>query len=124
MILVFEDNCDLAFLMRKIISVAVGLPCVVCQKEDDAETEVFSGNVDLIVSDISIDGKSQGISFIRKIRKIMPFSCPPIVVYTGISPQSEDFQEAENISDALYEKGETSIIELCAKVKKLILRRR
>jgi DNA-binding response OmpR family regulator len=121
MILLFEDNRDLAWIMRKIFASVLGTNCVVCYNKGDAETEVFSGNIDIIVSDISIDGRSEGLSFIKKVRKVMPLTCPPIVVYTGLSPQSHDFSEAENISDILYEKGETSIMELCKRLKKLLL---
>jgi CheY-like chemotaxis protein len=121
MILLFEDNHDLAYIMKRIISSILGKSCLVCSKKKDAENEVFSGNVDVIVSDISIYGRNEGIDFIRKIRKVMPFTCPPIVVYTGINIDSKEFSDAEGISDAVYEKGETSIVELCNKIKKILV---
>jgi len=94
---------------------------MVCSREVDAESEILSGNVEMIVSDISIYGRSEGIDLIRRIRKIMPFTCPPIVVYTGVNPGSVDFSEAEKISDAVYEKGEISIMDLCARIRRIFM---
>ncbi len=119
MILLFEDNRDLAFLMKRLLSAALGTGCIVCSREQDAESEVFSGNVDMIVSDLNIFGKSEGVEFLRRIRKVMPFTCPPIVVYTGMDPESRDYDEARSLSDAVYEKGETSISELCGRIKRI-----
>lgn len=119
MILLFEDNRDLALVMKRIISTALGISCIVCSRELDAETEVFSGNVDIVISDLNIFGNAEGLQFIKKIRKVMPFSCPPILVYTGLDRDSREYNEAANISDGLYEKGETSINELCKIIKRI-----
>ncbi|HOK03897.1 MAG TPA: response regulator [Victivallales bacterium] len=119
MILLFEDNYDLAYVMKRILANTLGMACIICSKESDAETEVFSGNVDMIISDLKIFERIEGLEFIKKIRHIMPFTCPPIVVYTGLDRESKEYKEAVKFSDAVYEKGEISIIELCLRIKKI-----
>lgn len=119
MILLFEDNSDLAGVMKRVLSAALGTSCIVCSKESEAESEVFSGNIDMIISDLNIFGSADGLEFIKKIRKVMPFTCPPIVVYTGLDRETKEYSEALKFSDALYEKGETTINELCRKIKRI-----
>ena len=119
MILLFEDNRDLAIVMKRILSATLGMACIVCSKESDAESEVFSGNIDMVISDLNIFGSAEGLEFIKRIRKVMPFTCPPIVVYTGLDRETNEYDEATRFSDALYEKGETSINELSRKIKRI-----
>lgn len=117
MILVFEDNIDLANVVRKLFFHVFHEKCVVTREFQQAVALVLAGDVRVILSDLDMLGKG-GLDFIKKIRNIKPHSLPPVIVFTGLNTSDESFREAKSICDAIYEKGETSLMELCGEIRK------
>jgi DNA-binding response OmpR family regulator len=88
---------------------------------EDAENLVLAGDVELILSDLNIEGhKGQGLDLIRAIRRIRPHTSPPIVVYTGLNSTDSTFAEAERFSDEIFEKSEIAIPQLCREAYRLL----
>ncbi len=126
MILIFEDNMDIATVLKHMLSHMFHEPCVVTCNFDDAENLVLAGDVELVLSDLNIEGhKGQGLDLIKLIRRIRPHTSPPIVVYTGLNSTDSTFAEAERFSDEIFEKSEITLPQLCREVYRLLnLRKR
>jgi len=120
-ILIFEDNMDIATVMKHMLSHMFHEACVVTCNFADAENLVLAGDVELVLSDLNIDGhKGQGLDLIKAIRRIRPHTSPPIIVYTGLNSTDSTFAEAERFSDEIYEKSEIAIPQLCKAVYRLL----
>jgi response regulator RpfG family c-di-GMP phosphodiesterase len=84
---------------------------------------VFSGEIELILSDLNIEGHNkQGLDLIKKIKRIRPHTAPPIVVYTGLSKGDSTYNEAEKFSDRIFEKSEITLPRLCREMCRLMNR--
>jgi DNA-binding response OmpR family regulator len=117
MILIFEDNMDIALVLKRMLNLAFHERCVITCNCSVAENMVLSGGIELVLSDLNIDGhKGQGLDLIRKIKKIRPNTSPPIIVYTALSKGDSTYNEAEGLSDRIFEKSEIPIQRLCREI--------
>ncbi len=119
MILIIEDDYDLGFVLKKLFSKIFKDECFVTSKLKDAFLCVCSDDVILILSDLDL-GFESGTDFIRKLRLIKPHSTPPIVAFTGLTPEDKRFKEASWLCDAVYQKGSVSAGELCKQIFQLL----
>ncbi|MFA6294369.1 MAG: response regulator [Victivallales bacterium] len=123
MILIFEDNIDIAHVLKRMLNLTFHEHCVVTCNCADAEAMVFSGEIELILSDLNIEGHNkQGLDLIKKIKRIRPHTAPPIVVYTGLSKGDSTYNEAEKFSDRIFEKSEITLPRLCREMCRLMNR--
>lgn len=121
MILIFEDNRELAMVLKAMLGRFFNEKCVITSQFREAENLVLCGDVSLVLSDLDIEGHGRlGLEFIRKLRKIMPHSLPPIIVYTGINDTDPDFTEAKRLSDDIYEKSDISLVQLRRGIGRLL----
>ncbi|HBC88356.1 MAG TPA: hypothetical protein DCZ94_15505 [Lentisphaeria bacterium] len=126
MILIFEDNMDIGLVLKRMLTHMFHENAVVTSNFVDAENMVLAGEVELVLSDLNIEGhKEQGLDLIKKIRRIKPHTSPPIVVYTGVNCNDTLYAEAERFSDEIFEKSEISLPQLCKEMYRLLnLRKR
>ena len=123
MILIFEDNIDIAHVLKRMLDIIFHERCVITCNCSDAEPMVFSGEIELILSDLNIEGRNkQGLDLIKKIKRIRPHTSPPIVVYTGLSKGDSTYNEAERFSDRIFEKSEITLPRLCKEMCRLMKR--
>ncbi|MFA6569466.1 MAG: response regulator [Victivallales bacterium] len=121
MILIFEDNMDIALVLKRMLNLAFHEHCVVTCNCAVAENMVLAGEIGLVLSDLNIEGREgQGLDLIKKIRRIKPHTSPPIVVYTGLSSGDYTYSEAERFSDRIFEKSEISLPRLCKEICSLL----
>ncbi len=121
MILIFEDNMDIALVLKRMFTHMFQEASVITCNFEDAENLVLAGDVELVLSDLNIEGhKGQGLDLIKLIRRIRPHTSPPIVVYTGLNSTDSTYEEAERFSDEIYEKSEVSLPQLCREVYRLL----
>ena len=121
MILIFEDNMDIALVLKRMLNLIFHQRCVITCNCSVAENMVLAGEIGLILSDLNIDDREgQGLELIRKIKRIRPHTSPPIVVYTALSRGDSTYNEAEGFSDRIFEKSETSILQLCKEVCRIL----
>ena len=121
MILIFEDNMDVALVLKRMLNLIFHGNCMVTCNCVIAENMVLAGEVELVLSDLNIEGhKGQGLDLIKKIKRIMPHTSPPIVVYTGLSKGDSTYNEAERVSDSIFEKSEITLHQLCRELCRLI----
>ena len=121
MILIFEDNMDIALVLKRMLNLIFHENCMVTCNCVIAENMVFSGEIELVLSDLNIEGrKGQGLELIKKIKRIMPHTSPPIVVYTGLSKGDSTYNEAERFSDSIFEKSEITLPRLCKEIYALM----
>lgn len=118
MILIFEDNVELANVLRMLFFRVFHERCIVTKRFQEAVALVLAGDVRVILTDLDMVGKG-GLDFIKKIRNIKPHSLPPVIVFTGVNTSDKSFSEARSICDAIYEKGETPLMELCWEIRNL-----
>ena len=125
MILIFEDNMDIALVLKRMFNLIFHEHCVITCNCAVAVNMVLAGEIEVVLSDLNIDGHmGQGLDLIRKIKKIRPHTSPPIVVYTGLSKGDSTYNEAERFSDRIFEKSEISFPQLCREICRLIRLRR
>jgi DNA-binding NtrC family response regulator len=121
MILIFEDNMDIALVVKRMLNLVFHERCVITCNCVVAENMVLAGEIELVLSDLDIEGhKGQGLDLIRKIKRFMPHTSPPIVIYTGLSKGDSTYNEAEKFSDSIFEKSEISLPQLCKELCRLI----
>ncbi|MFZ2654157.1 MAG: response regulator [Victivallales bacterium] len=121
MILIFEDNMDIASVLKRMLSHMFHEASVITCNCEDAENLVLAGEVELVLSDLNIEGhKGQGLDLIRTIRRIRPHTSPPIIVYTGLNSTDSTFAEAERFSDEIFEKSDITLHQLCKEVYRLL----
>ena len=121
MILIFEDNMEIALVLKRMLGIVFHERCFVTCNCSVAENMVFAGEVELVLSDLNIEGREcQGLDLIKKIRRIRTHTAPPIVVYTGLSSGDSTYNEAERFSDRIFEKSETTFPRLCKEITNLI----
>ena len=112
---------DIALVLKRMLTHMFHEYSVITCNFDDAENLVLSGDVELVLSDLNIEGhKGQGLDLIKAIRRIKPHTSPPIVVYTGLNSTDSTFAEAERVSDEIFEKSEITIPQLCKEVYRLL----
>jgi DNA-binding NtrC family response regulator len=121
MILIFEDNMDIALVLKRMLNLGFHESCVITCNCAVAENMVLAGEIELVLSDLSIDGREgQGLDLLRKIKKLRPHSPPPIVVFTALSKGDSTYNEAEKLSDRIFVKSEMPLSRLCKEISSLI----
>ena len=122
MILIFEDNMDIALVLKRILNITFHEHCVITSNCAIAENLVLAGDIELVLSDLNIDGNNtgQGLDLIKKIKRIRPHTAPPIVIYTALTKGDSTYNEAEKYSDKIYEKSEIPLPRLCKEICSLI----
>lgn len=121
MILIFEDNMDIALVLKRMLNLIFHEPCVITCNCAVAENMVLAGGIGLVLSDLNIEGREgQGLDLIKKIKRTRPHTSPPIVVYTGLSKGDSAYDEAEIFSDMIFEKSETPLVQLCKEICRLM----
>jgi DNA-binding NtrC family response regulator len=121
MILIFEDNMDIALVLKRILNSSFHERCVITCNCAVAENMVLAGEIELVLSDLNIEGREgQGLDLIRKIKKFKPHTSPPIVVFTGLSKGDSTYNEAEGLSDRIFEKSEIPLPRLCKEICSLM----
>lgn len=124
MILIFEDNMDVALALKRMLNLIFHERCVITCNCAVAENMVLAGGIELVLSDLTIEGhEGQGIDLIRKIKSIKPHTSPPIIVYTALSEGDSTYDEAKSLSDRIFEKSEIPLQQLCKEMCSLINRR-
>ncbi len=122
MILILEDNLELAFLLRRILGrLPGGERCLATGSVAEAESRILAGEVSLLVSDLRL-GQDSGIALLRRLHDHLRCQALPVVVYTGLSPRDAEFREAGYYTDAVFEKGETTVAKLRQAVQSLCRR--
>ena len=121
MILIFEDNTDISLVLKRMLNLIFHENCVITCNCSVAENMVLAGEIELVLSDLNIEGhKGQGLDLIKKIKRIMPHTSPPIVVFTALSKGDSAYNEAERFSDRIFEKSEITLPQLCKEICRLI----
>ncbi|GEM_PF-4059561 len=121
MILIFEDNMDVGLVLKHMLDHMFHEKSIVTCNFTDAENMVLAGEIELVLSDLNIEGhKEQGIDLIKKIRRIKPHTSPPIIVYTGLNSTDSLYTEAERFSDEVFEKSEITLPQLCREMYRLM----
>lgn len=121
MILIFEDNMDIALVVKRILNLSFHEHCVITSNSAVAENMVLAGDVDLVLSDLNIEGRQgQGLDLIKKIRKFKPNTSPPIIVFTALTKGDSTYNEAERFSDRIFVKSEIPIARLCREICELM----
>ncbi len=120
MILILEDNPEVAAMMEMIFSHVFHDECRVTHKIKDALMCACCEDVKLIMSDLDLGGGECALTFLRRIRHLKPHSLPPIVVFTGLDPDEPDYREAARLSDSIYQKGTFSAGEICRTLHDLL----
>ena len=96
--IVFEDNFIAAMTLRMMVE-DQGYKVVGSYDSADEINHLFAENdIDLILMDISLNGKKTGIESIRKIRA---FSQAPVVFLSG-NNSKETLDQIESISNASF----------------------
>jgi CheY-like chemotaxis protein len=121
MILILEDDSEQAFLLRTILGRLLGERCLATASLVEAESRMLAGEVSLLVSDLRLGDRS-GVELFRRIRAHPRTHAPPMVVFTGLSPQDPEFREATYYTDAVFEKGTTTIAKLGEIIRSLLRR--
>jgi DNA-binding response OmpR family regulator len=122
MILILEDNLELAFLLCRILGrLPGGERCLATGNVAEAESRILAGEVSLLVSDLRL-GQGSGIALLRHLHARLDRHALPVVVYTGLGPRDAEFREAGYYTDAIFEKGETTVAKLRQVVQSLCRR--
>lgn len=122
MILILEDNLELAFLLCRILGrLPGGERCLATGSMAEAESRILAGEVSLLVSDLRL-GQDSGIALLRHLHAHLDRHDTPVVVYTGLGPRDAEFREASYYTDAIFEKGETTVAKLRQVVQSLCRR--
>ena len=119
MILILEDDLEQAFLLRTFLGRLLGERCLATASLVEAESRVMAGEVSLLVSDLRL-GDHSGVELFRRLRSHTRTHAPPMVVFTGLSSQDPEFREAGYYTDAIFEKGATSLARLGEVIRTLL----
>jgi DNA-binding response OmpR family regulator len=119
MILILEDDLEQAFLLRTFLARLLGERCLATASLMEAESRMMAGEVSLLVSDLRLGDRS-GVELFRRLHAHPRTHAPPMVVFTGLSSQDPEFREASYYTDAIFEKGGTSIAKLGEVIQNLL----